>query len=85
MKDAGDFQYNGIPIFNVGFIDFHMFYESLENNKRILSKNIINESLQTYYRKSRDNKFGICYEGVIIDLRNFYKLKSDNITEVDNG
>jgi hypothetical protein len=75
MKDTGDFQYNGIPIFKVGFGDFHMFYDSLENNKRILSKNILNESLQEYYRKSRDNVFGICYEGVIIDLRDFRKEK----------
>ena len=73
MKNSGDFQYNGIPIFNVGFSDFHMFYESLGNQKRILSKNIISEGLQGYYRKSRDNTFGICYEGVIIDMRDFKK------------
>jgi hypothetical protein len=73
MKNSGDFQYNGIPIFNVGFMDFHMFFESLENNKRILSKNILNESLQNHYRKSRDNIFGISYQGVILDMRDFKK------------
>lgn len=73
MKMIGDFQYNGIPIFNVGFRDFHMIYECLENDNRILSKNIINENLQTYYRKSRDNMFGVSYQGVIIELRHFKK------------
>ena len=69
----GDFQYNGIPIFNVGFGDFHMIYEALEKEKRILSKNILNEGLQDHYRKSRDNVFGIAYQGVILDMRDFKK------------
>jgi len=73
MKNSGDYQYNGIPIFNVGFSDFHMIYESLEKDKRILSKNILSESLQCHYRKSRDNAFGISYQGVILDLRDFKK------------
>lgn len=71
MKHAGDFQYNGIPIFNVGFDDFYMIYECLQYNKRILSKNILNESLQAHYKKSRENEFGICYNGVILDMRDF--------------
>ena len=62
----GDFTYNGIPIFNVGLSDFHLFTESLNVNKKILSKNILREDLQTYYKSSR-NVFGICYEGVIVD------------------
>lgn len=71
MKEAGDFQYNGIPIFNVGFSDFYMIYECLQENKRILSKNILNESLHDHYKKSRENEFGICYSGVILDMRDF--------------
>ena len=70
MKN-GDFTYNGIPIFNVGFNDFYMFYESLQNGHRIFSKNITRNELHDYYKKSRTNEFGICYEGVIIDLRAF--------------
>lgn len=73
MKLEGDFQYNGIPVFNVGFDDFYMIYEALQNNKRILSKNILNESLQSHYKKSRENEFGICYRGVILDMRDFRK------------
>ena len=71
MAKKGDFDYNGVPIFNVGFGDFHMIYESLDNHKRVLSKNIKNQPLQEFYKKSRDNAFGICYEGVILDFRNF--------------
>ena len=67
MKSViGDFTYNGVPIFNVGLSDFHLFIESMNDNKKILSKNILREDLQTFYKSSR-NVFGICYEGVIVD------------------
>jgi len=65
----GDFTYNGIPIFIVNFSDFTTFTESLKSGSRLLSRNIINESLKEYYKKSRDYAFGISYEGVIVDLR----------------
>lgn len=80
MAKHGDYNYNGIPIFNVGFNDFHLFYNSLNENKRILSKKILNESLQTHYRKSRDNDFGISYQGVIVDMRDYKENKQE--TEV---
>lgn len=66
---TGDFTYNGIPIFQVGFSDFYVFYESIEHGKRVLSKNINRQDLQDHFKKSRSNDFGICYEGVILDLR----------------
>ena len=67
MKSTiGDFNYNGIPMFNVGLSDFHLFIESLNDNKKILSKHIMREDLQLFYKSSR-NTFGICYEGVMID------------------
>ena len=69
MSNKGDFTYNGVPIFNVGFLDFSMLTLSMESNSRILTKNIINESLRNAYKKSRDKKIGICYEGVIINLK----------------
>ena len=79
MNDSkGDFSYNGKPIFNVGFLDFSMFVTCIENNNRILTKNIHSENLREYYKKSRDNDFGIRYEGVIIDIK---KLKSKDIDE----
>lgn len=68
MNNKGDFTYNGVPIFNVGFLDFSMLTSSMESNSRILTKNILNESLREAYKKSRDKKIGICYEGVIINL-----------------
>lgn len=73
---SGDFTYNGIPIFNVGFSDFFVFYESIEYGKRIMTKNIRRNDLQEYFKKSRTNDFGVCYEGVIIDLRNIKDKKS---------
>lgn len=65
----GNFRYNGIPIFEVGFLDFYTFTNSMETNARIMSKNIQNESLREFYKKIRNNAFGICYEGVIVDMR----------------
>lgn len=67
----GDFTYNGVPIFNVGFMDFTLFTNCMESKSRIFTKNINNKFLREYYKKSRDKKVGICYEGVIIDLRKF--------------
>ena len=72
MSTKGDFTYNGVPIFNVGFMDFTTFTSCMESKSRIFTKNIENCDLRDYYKKSRDKKVGICYEGVIIDLR---KLK----------
>lgn len=70
MKESGgDFTYNGIPIFNVGFSDFYTFVEGLNDGKRILSKNISREDLREFYKKSRNHAFGVCYEGVMIDMR----------------
>jgi hypothetical protein len=74
----GDFKYNGIPIFEVGSFDFSYIITSHENNNRILSKNIKHDNLREYYKKSRDNAFGIRYEGVLIDMRD---LKKDNPKE----
>jgi len=69
MSQKGDFTYNGVPIFNVGFMDFTTFTSCMESKSRIFSKTILNEDLRDYYKKSRDKKFGICYEGVILDVR----------------
>jgi hypothetical protein len=77
-KPDGDFSYNGIPIFMVGFMDFTLFVESRQQNRRVLSRDIINDDLREHYKKSRDNSFGICYEGVIIDIRKL-KENTENI------
>jgi hypothetical protein len=70
-KPEGDFNYNGIPIFNVGFLDFSMILNCFESDKRIYTKNIYKENLREYYKNTREKKFGICYEGVILDSRSF--------------
>jgi hypothetical protein len=69
-KTIGDFNYNGIPMFNVGFSDFYTFIESINSGKRLLSKNIQRDDLREYFKGSRNNNFGVCYEGVMIDMRN---------------
>jgi len=81
MLNKCDFNYNGLPIFNVGFSDFDMFITYIENGNRILTKNIQSPKLQEYYKKSRKNNFGICYEGVIIDLTKLKKQDIDKETE----
>jgi len=71
--EDGNFKYNGVPVFNVGSLDFAYFINCHESGSRILSKNIKHDKLQEHYKKSRTNNFGICYEGVIIDLRTLKK------------
>ena len=75
MSGKGDFKYNGVPIFKVGLSDFSYIIECNENGSRILSRNILNENLQDFYKKSRDKSFGVYYEGVIIDFRDLKKSK----------
>ena len=65
----GDFTYNGIPIFEVGFLDFSQCRDFIDGS-RLLSKNIIRDDLREYYRTQRGNNFGVRYSGVILDLRN---------------
>lgn len=64
---AGDFKYNGTPIFEVGFGDFCTITEYLNNGGRLLSRNIDRHDMREYY-VSRGLKFGIRYEGILIDL-----------------
>ena len=66
---VGDFKYNGIPIFNVGFGDFFTFTESIQSGNRVLSKHIQRPDLKEHFIKSRHNNFGVCYEGVTLDVR----------------
>lgn len=56
--------YNGIPVFEVGYTDFTLIIDARENNKRLLSKNILSEALQEYYKKERKPEFYILFEGV---------------------
>ena len=64
---VGDFKYNGIPIFEVGFSDFYTVSDYIDNGGRLMSKNIERDDLREYYTK-KGMKFGIRYEGMMIDL-----------------
>ena len=64
---GGDFKYNGTPIFEVGFSDFSTITEYLNHGGRLLSRNIERDDMREYYVK-RGLKFGIRYEGILIDL-----------------
>jgi hypothetical protein len=65
--EIGDFKYNGIPIFEVGFNDFYQISDYVTRGGRLLSKNIEREDLREYYIK-KGMKFGIRYEGVLVDM-----------------
>jgi hypothetical protein len=68
---TGDFKYNGIPIFKVDLPDFSFLVESFNNEKRIYTKNILNESLAEHFKNSRDLNFGITYNGIVVDFRSY--------------
>ncbi len=63
----GDFKYNGMPIFEVGFSDFYTVAEYIDRGGRLMSKNIERDDLRDYYTK-KGMKFGVRYEGMMIDL-----------------
>ena len=64
---SGDFKYNGLPIFEVGFNDFYLVSDYLNRGGRLLSKNIERDDLRDFYIK-KGTKFGVRYEGMLIDL-----------------
>lgn len=64
---VGDFKYNGTPIFEVSFGDFCTITEYLDHGGRLLSRNIERDDMRDYYMK-RGLKFGIRFEGILIDL-----------------
>lgn len=66
---SGDFKYNGMPIFEVGFNDFYVITEHINSNARLLSRNIERDDLREFFIK-KGTKFGIRYEGVLIDVSN---------------
>lgn len=69
---VGDFKYNGTPIFEVNFSDFSTITDYLNCGGRLLSRNIDRNDLRDYYVK-RGLKFGIRYEGILIDLSSIDK------------
>lgn len=69
---VGDFKYNGIPIFEVGFSDFAVITEYLNVGGRLLSRNIDRDDMRDYYTK-KGMKFGVRYDGILIDLSSIDK------------
>lgn len=60
------FVFNGLPYFKVDADDFMYIASCATMKKRLLSKNIKNEELRSYYINSRTPKFTIDYDGVIL-------------------
>lgn len=69
-----DFTYNGIPIFEVGFMDFALISSYLNNGGRLMSRNIELESLRSHYIK-KGSRFGVRYEGIILEVNSTEKPK----------
>lgn len=76
--DVGDYQYNGMPVFNVNMSDFHLFSEAISPDRRLLSKNIMRNDLREFYRnKKHGYEFYIQYEGIILDMRGRLGLEKE--------
>lgn len=58
--------YNGRPLFSVGFSDFVAVSESVLDNKRLLSRNIVNPELRQFFINSRKPSFAVVYDDVIV-------------------
>jgi len=56
--------YNGFPVFEVEMCDFTLIVDAMNNNKRLLSKNIENKTLKEYYVKERKPEFYVICCGV---------------------
>lgn len=79
MEDSGDFIYNGIPIYNANLSDFIIISHSFNTGNRILTRNIKDERIRSRLKKSggHGHNFGICYEGIIIDLRDLKNISPE--------
>jgi hypothetical protein len=58
--------YNELPVYNVSLRDFSMIADCILSNKRLLSKNIENSELKSFYIKSHKPKFYISYDGILL-------------------
>lgn len=56
--------YNGIPVFDVPIGDFLMVIDAEANGKRLLSKNLSDESLRAFYIAERKPAFYVIFGGV---------------------
>ena len=59
-------QYNGRPLFYVGFSDFATVTECINGNRRLLARNIENPELRAYFVNTRKPFFAVAYDDVIV-------------------
>lgn len=69
------FTYNGIPVYNVGFHDFHIISNCFESGSRLMSNNLQNKELSEKIKSFGGHtlKVGVFFEGVMLDLRELKK------------
>lgn len=58
--------YNGVPLFSVTESDFMYIMECSEVGGRLLSKNIQDEALRSYYMNARKPQFAVSFDNVVI-------------------
>lgn len=58
------YRYNGLPVFQVDLCDFRTIVDAEVNNRRLLSKNILNEALKTFYKTERKPMFYVMFDGI---------------------
>lgn len=58
------YRYNGIPVFQVELRDFRTIVDAEVNRRRLLSKNIMNDELKTFYKTERKPSFYVMFEGI---------------------
>ena len=63
------YRYNGLPVFQVDLCDFRTIVDAEVNNRRLLSKNILNESLKSFYISERKPAFYVMFEGIRFKYR----------------
>lgn len=59
-------QYNGRPLFYVGFSDFATVTECVNSNRRLLARNIDSDELREYFVNTRKPFFAVAYDDVIV-------------------
>ncbi len=62
---------NGAPVYSVNFSDFSYLVSLYKSGKRFLTRNLENDELIDYVKKSRSRDFYIEYQGVLVDFRTY--------------
>jgi hypothetical protein len=76
-KVEGDFIFNGIPIYNIDLNDFLVISDAFITTKKLFTKNLNSQILIDRIRRFSGHSIniGVCFEGIIIDLREFKNIE----------